>query len=206
MDTGDYRFRPPGVLGLKVDGRIYDPGMGPYPPRLALAPRTPTKLQCASQLGYHTVRSGLDLGNHRFCPRFVGVTSCKCMKGFCDPEMGPYPPWVALAHVGSGWNNPLPSQPRKRQQPLAWIWPMGIGIGQWDATFFIYFNCFLKKPETMLVLWPGTAWGLSAILSTRRPRLGATCDLVYFFWSLCRPASLPLAQGGAETLWIARPY
>ena len=47
-------------------GSIHDPGMGPYPLRIALAPRTPG-------WGSHTVRGGIDPGAHRFSLRFVGV-------------------------------------------------------------------------------------------------------------------------------------
>ena len=47
-------------------GRVFDPGIGTYLPRVALALRTPG-------WGFHTVRGGIDPGNHRFCPRFVGV-------------------------------------------------------------------------------------------------------------------------------------
>ena len=46
-------------------GRIYDPGMGSYPPRVSLALRTPG-------WGFHTVGDGVDPGDHRFRPRFVG--------------------------------------------------------------------------------------------------------------------------------------
>ena len=40
--------------------------MGYYPPRVSLALRTPG-------WGFHTVRGGIDPGDHRICPRFVGV-------------------------------------------------------------------------------------------------------------------------------------
>ena len=42
-------------------GRISDSGMGPYPPRVALALRTPGK-------GSHIVRGGIDPGDFRFVP------------------------------------------------------------------------------------------------------------------------------------------
>ena len=45
--------------------------------------------------GFHTVRDRIDMGDHRFRPRFV-------MHGrIFDPGMGPYPPRVALAYPGA---------------------------------------------------------------------------------------------------------
>ena len=52
---------------------IYDPGIGPYPRLIPLAPRTPANQRSASGVGgFHTVRGGIDPGGHRFFPRFVG--------------------------------------------------------------------------------------------------------------------------------------
>ena len=42
--------------------RIYDPGMGPYPPCVTLTLRTPG-------WGLHTVRGGIDPSDHRFRPQ-----------------------------------------------------------------------------------------------------------------------------------------
>ena len=47
-------------------GRTHDSGMGSYPPRVALAVQTPG-------WGFHTVQDGIESGDHRFGPRFVGV-------------------------------------------------------------------------------------------------------------------------------------
>ena len=47
-------------------GMISDPRIGYYPPRVALALRTPG-------WGFHTVLGGIDPGDHRFRPRFAGV-------------------------------------------------------------------------------------------------------------------------------------
>ena len=44
----------PRVLDLEPYGRISDPGMGPYPPRVTLAPRTPAKQQSARGVGVAT--------------------------------------------------------------------------------------------------------------------------------------------------------
>ena len=53
--------------------RIRDAGMGLYPPRAALDIRTPGWGLASSQCdwGFHTVRGGIDPGNHRFGPRFL---------------------------------------------------------------------------------------------------------------------------------------
>ena len=47
-------------------GNISDRGMGPYPPRVALALRTPG-------WGFDAVRGGIDPTRHRVRPRFVEV-------------------------------------------------------------------------------------------------------------------------------------
>ena len=44
----------PGLLELYMYGRISDPGMRPYPPRLALAPRTPANQRSCSGVGVST--------------------------------------------------------------------------------------------------------------------------------------------------------
>ena len=50
--------------------------------------------------GLHTVRGGIDPGDHRFRPRFVG--GADVWKDY-DQGMGPYPPGVALALRTPGW-------------------------------------------------------------------------------------------------------
>ena len=61
----------PDLMELQIYGRIYEPGMGPYPPRVAPAKRTPG-------WGFHTVRIGIDPDDHRFRPRFVEAANlCK---------------------------------------------------------------------------------------------------------------------------------
>ena len=57
---------------------ISEPGMGPYPLRVALAPRTQAD-HCG--WGFHTVRGGIDPGDHRFRPRPM-CRSCRGMAGF----------------------------------------------------------------------------------------------------------------------------
>ena len=46
----------------------FDPGIGPRPPRVTLFLRTPG-------WSFHTVRGGIDPGDHPFRPRFVGVVA-----------------------------------------------------------------------------------------------------------------------------------
>ena len=56
----------PGLSELQIYGNISDPGMRHYPPRVALALRTPG-------WGFHTVRSGVDPGELRLRPQVFGV-------------------------------------------------------------------------------------------------------------------------------------
>ena len=70
----------PGLFELCMCGRITDPGIELYPLWVALALRIPAHQQSASGDGvstpcwdFHTVRSGINPGDHRFRPRFVGV-------------------------------------------------------------------------------------------------------------------------------------
>ena len=73
---------------------IYDPGTRLYPPRVALASRTPVNQQSANRVGvptsYEVVSTG---GNTIFAPG-VGVVD---VWNDSDPRMGSYPPRVALA-------------------------------------------------------------------------------------------------------------
>ena len=56
----------PGLLDLYMYARINDAGMGPYPPRVALALRTPV-------WSLHTVGSGIDRGTTVFVPGLLGM-------------------------------------------------------------------------------------------------------------------------------------
>ena len=66
-------FRPR-LAGIYISGRISDPGMGPYPLR---ARRNSTKLSQSAigrwRWGFHTVRGGVDPGDHFFRPWLVDV-------------------------------------------------------------------------------------------------------------------------------------
>ena len=73
-------------------GRIHDPGMGPYPPRMAIALRTPG-------WGFHTVGGG----STRESTVFVhGLLKLWMYGSISDQGMGYYLPRVALAQRISG--------------------------------------------------------------------------------------------------------
>lgn len=55
-------------------GRICDLGTKLYPPRVALSPRTSVNPRYIQRSwGFHTVRSSIAPGSHRFCLRLVGI-------------------------------------------------------------------------------------------------------------------------------------
>ena len=56
-------------------GGIFDPGMEPCRPRVALdLLSSPSQLAIGRRgWGFHTMRGGFDPGDHRFRPRVVGV-------------------------------------------------------------------------------------------------------------------------------------
>ena len=74
IDPGDYRFLLwfIGVvyIYMYICGRISDPGIGSYPPRVALALRT-------QGYSFHTVRGGIDPGGHRCRPRIIGAVDVR---------------------------------------------------------------------------------------------------------------------------------
>ena len=83
--------------------------MGPYPPRVALALRTPANQRSASWVEFHTGRGGIDPGNHRFRPWFVGdldvwndfrfgdgTLSCPGGAGYTDIVRGGIDPGVTF--------------------------------------------------------------------------------------------------------------
>ena len=74
VDPGDHRFRPRVARVVHV-WNDFDPGMGPYPPRGALALYTNTVQSTVRQgsWGFHTVRGGFDPGDHQLRPWVVGV-------------------------------------------------------------------------------------------------------------------------------------
>ena len=78
-------------------GKISDLGMGSKLPRVVISRRTPG-------WGFHTVRSGIDPGCHRFCPLFGGVVDVwKC---FYDLGMARYPLRVSSLPLRLGISTP----------------------------------------------------------------------------------------------------
>ena len=79
-----------------MHGRISEPTMGPYPPRVALALCTGANQPAISQRGQglHAARGGVDPGEHRFRSQGVGIVE---IRRDYDPGMGSYPLRVALA-------------------------------------------------------------------------------------------------------------
>ena len=73
FDPGDHCFRPQVIGVLNVS--IYNPEMGTYHPRGALALCTIPSKSAISQWGlaFHTVRGGFDPGDLCFRPQVVGV-------------------------------------------------------------------------------------------------------------------------------------
>ena len=83
----------PGSLKLYIYGRISDRGVVSYPPRVALALQTP-------YWGFHTVRGGIDPGDHRVRLQLLELNMYGRIYG---PGMGLYPARVALALRTPGW-------------------------------------------------------------------------------------------------------
>ena len=57
-------------------GRIFAPGMGLYPPRLALAPRTPAIQQSITGVGVSAPCGAVSPRGRRFRPWCVGIDPC----------------------------------------------------------------------------------------------------------------------------------
>ena len=75
IKRGYFCFRPP-VVGLVDACKVFfKPTLGPYPPRVALAVGTSPNRSAIGQWrwGFHTVRGGVDPGEHRFRSRVVEV-------------------------------------------------------------------------------------------------------------------------------------
>ena len=60
----------PGLLKLSLYGRISDPGMGSYPPWMAMALRTPG-------WSFHTGRGGIDTRDNYVRLQYVGVVDVR---------------------------------------------------------------------------------------------------------------------------------
>ena len=71
-------------------GRMSDPEMTSYPPRVVVALRTPGWASSSQWCwGFYTVRSGIDSGDHHFRRRVVGRVHAA--------GKGPYLPRATLA-------------------------------------------------------------------------------------------------------------
>jgi len=103
--------------------------MGRYPPRVEVAPRVSANQSSASGVGgFHTVRGGIDPGDHCFCPRFVGtVEAWKDLPA----EDGA----LSFAGAAEPWRSPegqlsprAPHIPIGRDRATAAPRPMGLGL------------------------------------------------------------------------------
>ena len=84
-----------------MHGRIYYPGMGSYPPRVALALRTPSG-------GFHTVGAVSTWGTTVFVPGLL--ERCRCMEGVLVWEWGLFlPGWRWLYEFQVGVSTPWES-------------------------------------------------------------------------------------------------
>ena len=114
IDPGITMFVP-SWLERCIRRRIYDPVMGPYPPRLPLAPRTPANRRSSGGIGASTLcrvplaprtpanqRSASEVGASTPCREVSirGITVSFPVRWICRdgrvsvPEMGSYPPRV----------------------------------------------------------------------------------------------------------------
>ena len=76
-------------------GKIYDPGMRPYPPRVRRKSTNPSQ-SAIDQWGWgrHTVRGGIDPRDQLFVPGVLGVVDV--YGNIYYPRMGPHLPYVRL--------------------------------------------------------------------------------------------------------------
>ena len=90
IDPANHHCRPRSV-GVVDAWQAYDPGMGRYPARVALAARNPANHRPESGVGVSTPCGAVSTRiEHRSCWRFVRVDVWK----ISDPRMEPYPPRV----------------------------------------------------------------------------------------------------------------
>ena len=90
--------------------------MGPYPPLIPLAPRTPANQQSASGIGgFYTLRGVIDPMNHRVRSQFVGLVDV--WKDFG--------PWDGALSSPGGGGSMIFSQPAISQ--WGWAFPHRVG-------------------------------------------------------------------------------
>ena len=91
---GRTRFWFPGCRRMSIHGRMYEPGIMPYPPRVAFALRAPAHPRLASGIGVSTPWGAVST---RFKSIYVtGAAELKIYGRMSEPGMGTYPPRVAL--------------------------------------------------------------------------------------------------------------
>ena len=75
VPTRDSSGFVPGLSELWLHERIYEPGMGPYPPLMVLALQTsPSQSETKQRrMGLHAVRGGVDPEDRRYRPRGGGA-------------------------------------------------------------------------------------------------------------------------------------
>ena len=71
-----------------------EPGMGPYPPQVALALRDSANQQSTRKIG---VSTPCGAGRCRYGRTLFSSPGCRSCRGMPEPGMGTYPPRVALA-------------------------------------------------------------------------------------------------------------
>ena len=88
-------FFVPDVLELLMLGRISDTGMGPYPSRMALAARHPTR-SAMSEWGWKVSTPCGTVSTEGIADFVPGVLELHMYGSNYDQGMGPYPPRVEL--------------------------------------------------------------------------------------------------------------
>jgi len=119
----------PGGSPLYMYGRIYDPRMGPHYPRLTLALFSSPRQSAIGRWGsgFHTVRGGVDPGDHRLRPRAVGVVDIR--RDFFAEDGD-----LSSPGASGSWGSPEGHLPPRAPRPLSdqgrggggasanWIW------------------------------------------------------------------------------------
>ena len=112
INPGEHGFRSRGVGVVEIRG-IYDPGMGSYPLRVALAPRAPANQRSTNGIGFKH-RAG------RYRPGGLPF-SFACCRGCSDME----------EFLNQGWGPIIPGLPSL----YASTRPSQSVIGPWDRGF-----------------------------------------------------------------------
>ena len=94
--------------------RIYDPRMGPHYPRLTLALFSSPRQSAIGRWGsgFHTVRGGVDPGDHRLRPRAVGVVDIR--RDFFAEDGD-----LSSPGASGSWGSPEGQLPPRAPRPLS---------------------------------------------------------------------------------------